>query len=693
MYGRTLRKRAARLSPHPVVAEPLEPRQMLSAAGTLKPNIVYAAAVGTGASSVQGFTPAEIRKAYNFDSISGTGAGQTIAIVDAFNDPNIAADLAVFDNKFGLAAPPSLTVVGETGGSTLPATDAGWAGEISLDVEWAHAIAPGANILLVEAAAADTAHLMAAVDTARNAAGVSVVAMSWGGSEFFSWRGGGESSSQLNYDPIFTTPAGHQGVTFIASAGDSGSYSGVQWPASSPNVLSVGGTTLTTDAAGNYVNEQSWSGTNGGYSVVENQPTYQNAAQNSGARSVPDVAYNADPNTGLAIYDSLPYQGSSGWQEVGGTSAGAPQWAALIALADQARASAGKGTLDGATQTLPMLYDLYSTDGTTVASTYASTFNDIVDAGPSNPWQWGWGSGNNTNPATAGYDAITGLGSPHASAVLNAIAGSSSGTSAGNGASGSTGSTNTGGTTTTPQSLPDSPITGVIETQLPASAVAGQLGSIRIDLTNTGSTRFNGPLTISLYALAGTTIGSADTPIATVTLKKLKLNGGASKHATVRFTYPGVTATGSYNLVASFSTGATTNATQTVSTSRVTVAPATVDLATAFTGASALTVTPGKAGYATVTITNLGDVTAAGKIFVSLYAAAGQIVDAAALHISKTIVRTIHLRAGQSAKFRVRFTAPLGRTPGSYNVIASEGSTTTVADTNTSNDAAAIGTV
>ena len=140
-------------------------------------------------------------------------------------------------------------MVNQTGGSKLPSTDSGWAGEISLDVEWAHAIAPGANILLVEASSADTTDLMAAVDYARHAAGVSVVSMSWGGSEFFSW-GGGESQSQTTYDPYFTTPAGHQGVTFIASAGDSGSQSGVQWPASSTNVLSVGGTSLYTSERG-----------------------------------------------------------------------------------------------------------------------------------------------------------------------------------------------------------------------------------------------------------------------------------------------------------------------------------------------------------------------------------------------------------------------------------------------------------
>src|ERR1700760_1775468 len=172
--------------------EPLESRELLSG------------------SAVSGYTPAQIRHAYLFDQITlpggatANGQGQTIAIVDAFNDPNIAADLNVFDSQFGLQA-ANLQIVNQTGGSTLPATDTGWAGEISLDVEWAHAIAPGAKILLVEANSDSLSDLVAGVDYARHASGVSVVSMSWGGSEFFSWYGG-ESESEVNYDPYFTTP-------------------------------------------------------------------------------------------------------------------------------------------------------------------------------------------------------------------------------------------------------------------------------------------------------------------------------------------------------------------------------------------------------------------------------------------------------------------------------------------------------
>jgi len=391
--------------------EMLESRTMLSATGgeTLHSDLVYAATSGSSAADIQGYTPDEIRTAYGFSNVSlGTstttadGAGQTIAIVDAYNDPAIASDLAVFDSEFGIAAPPSLKVVSQNGSNALPATNAGWDGEISLDVEWAHAIAPGANILLVEAASDDTANLMTAVNYARDASGVSVVSLSWGGSEFFNWGNGGESASQLSYDADFTTPSGHQGVTFVAAAGDSGSQSGVQWPASSPNVLSVGGTTLYLNSDGSYNTELGWSGTSSGYSQVEAEPAYQDNVQDSGSRTVADVAYDADPNTGLPIYDSVAYEGETGWQDVGGTSAGAPQWAALVAIADQGRTLDGLDTLDGSSQTLPALYDLYSSPDTTGYSTYTNYFNDVQGGGGDQThFHWG-GYGNSAGSASPG---------------------------------------------------------------------------------------------------------------------------------------------------------------------------------------------------------------------------------------------------------------------------------------------------
>ena len=168
-----------------------------------------------GSPSPPGYTPAQIRHAYGFDQISFNGAaadgtGTTIAIVDAYDDPNIASDLHQFDLAFGLPDPPSFTKVNQRGRTTgLPAPDAGWITEIALDVEWAHAIAPRASILLVEANSNSDNDLYAAVNTARNYAGVNVVSMSWGGDEY---------SGETSDDSFFTTPAGHVGPFLLLLA-------------------------------------------------------------------------------------------------------------------------------------------------------------------------------------------------------------------------------------------------------------------------------------------------------------------------------------------------------------------------------------------------------------------------------------------------------------------------------------------
>ena len=289
----------------------------------------------------------------------------------------------------------------QTGGSASSvATNAGWSTEIALDLEWAHAMAPQAKILLVEANSANLSDLMTAVDYARHAAGVSVVSMSWGGSEFY---------GQQAYDSYFTTPAGHAGVTFVAASGDSGSWYGPSWPATSPNVLAVGGSVLHLTSSGAYGSESGWSYSTGGVSQVVPEPSYQVNAQSTGARTSPDVAYNA---TGYAIYDSVPDQGYVGWQVVGGTSAGAPQWASLIAIANQLRVAAGKASLDGATGTLPMLYALYSAPGTAGYAAYTTAFHDITTGASS--WFMS---------AHAGYDGVTGLGTPKALQVVSALVG------------------------------------------------------------------------------------------------------------------------------------------------------------------------------------------------------------------------------------------------------------------------------
>lgn len=383
--------------------EPLEARRLLS----VSPLLTLDPAATT--STPQGYTPAQIRKAYGFDSTALDGTGQTIAIVDAYNDPNIAADLATFDSTFGLPA-ASLSVVSQTGSKTaLPKADAGWAGEIALDIEWAHAMAPGAKILLVEAKSDRLADLLTAVDYARKAPGVSTVSMSWGTSEFY---------SETTYDSHFTTPAGHAGVTFVAASGDEGSWYGPEWPSSSPNVLSVGGTTLDLDAAGNVSAETPWTDSTGGFSRFESSRSYQATVTGSYSRTTPDVSFDADPETGFAVYDSLPYQGISGWQTVGGTSAGAPQWAALIALANQQRQQNGLATLDGATATLPTLYSLYNS-----STSYTAAFHDVTDTTRQIFYggrRVGWVA--RTVTTDVGYDTDTGLGTPETPQVVAALA-------------------------------------------------------------------------------------------------------------------------------------------------------------------------------------------------------------------------------------------------------------------------------
>ena len=353
-----------------LLIEPLESRQLLSSSATeiVSPSLIIDAAAKSSASTIAGYTPAEIESAYGissikFDGVTGNGAGQTIAIVDAYSDPNIASDLSVFDKEFGLAAAPSFTQESAKGSTTkLPAENADWDSEISLDVEWAHAIAPDAKIVLVDASSDSMSSLMAAVEYARTITSVSVISMSWGGSEF---------SGETAYDQYFTTPTGHIGITFVAASGDDGAAGGADYPAASPNVLSVGGTTLSLSSTGTIESETAWSDSEGGVSGYESTPSYQSGVSSSG-RSTPDVSYDANPDTGFAVYDSVSDDGYVGWQEVGGTSAGTPQWSALIAIADQGRVKNGLSTLT-TTQTLDELYGVYAN-----STSYAADFNDIT---------------------------------------------------------------------------------------------------------------------------------------------------------------------------------------------------------------------------------------------------------------------------------------------------------------------------
>ena len=252
-----------------------------------------------------GYTPAQIRHAYGVDRVTGTGSGQVIALVDAYGSPTIQADLNTFCTKYGL--PKTTVQIAYPQGKPYQ-NNGGWALETSLDVEWAHAIAPGATILLVVANSDGFSPLLAAIDYAAQHA--SQVSMSWAGSEF-----SGETSDDSHFNK--------SGVSFFSAAGDSGV--GAQWPAVSPFVTGVGGTTLSLDASGNIRSETAWSGSNGGPSSYETEPSFQTGWQSGGRRETPDVCYDGDPNTGVEVYDSTPYQRYTGWSIVGGTSAGSPQ--------------------------------------------------------------------------------------------------------------------------------------------------------------------------------------------------------------------------------------------------------------------------------------------------------------------------------------------------------------------------------
>ena len=323
-----------------------------------------------------GMSPAKIKKAYGF-SLINQGAGQVIAIVDAMDDPNIEADLGTFSAAFNLPACTTANGCFEKvyASGSKPAADVGWAEEISLDVEWAHAIAPQAKILLVEAADEDNSLYDAVTFAIKQKA--TVISLSWGGDEF---------PEETQLDSVFQASL----VPIVASSGDSGT--GVSYPAASPYVVSAGGTQLTLDTSGNYVSESAWSGSGGGVSAYESQPVWQTnfpiPGQAAQHRGVPDVAYNAAPNTGYSVYDSFGKKG--GWFIVGGTSASAPQWAALIAIMKSTK-NGNFGNFNGSiysvAHNLSLVHD--TTEGSNGSCGYLCN-------------------------AHLGYDFVTGLGTPQA---------------------------------------------------------------------------------------------------------------------------------------------------------------------------------------------------------------------------------------------------------------------------------------
>ncbi|MGB7957773.1 MAG: S53 family peptidase [Minisyncoccia bacterium] len=324
----------------------------------------------SGGKSPSGVAPAEIKKIYKLPVSGGSG---TVAIIDAYDDATIESDLGTFDAAYGLPACTTKNGCFEKHlMATSTKTDSGWALETSLDVEWAHAIAPQAKILLIEAKTESGANLLAAIDYATSRKDVVAVSMSWGGDEF---------SDELSYDSHF---ASKYGAAFFASSGDDGT--GVGWPAVSPSVVGVGGTSLEVATSGTFISESAWSGSGGGVSAYEKQPDFQKAysvPKANGMRAVPDVSYDADPASGYAVYKTTG-KSKNGWYTVGGTSAGAPQWAAIYAL--------------GHSASLAAMY------GDKASSSTLKFFRDIA-------------SGSNGTckyycDARKRYDYVTGLGSP-----------------------------------------------------------------------------------------------------------------------------------------------------------------------------------------------------------------------------------------------------------------------------------------
>ncbi|HWL87752.1 MAG TPA: hypothetical protein VNO21_18240 [Polyangiaceae bacterium] len=318
-----------------------------------------------------GWGPADLLSAYNVPSSTSTA---TIAIVDAQDDPNAEADLGVYRSNYGLSACTTANgcfkKVNQTGGTSYPAASTNWAPEIALDIEMASAACPTCKILLVEATSASFANLAAAVNEAATL-GATVISNSYGG---------GESSSETTFDASYN----HAGVAVFASTGDSG-Y-GTSYPATGKGVIGVGGTTLAKSTSTRGWAETVWNGAGSGCSSVEAKPTWQTDTGCT-RRTVGDLSAVADPNTGVAVYDSYA---SGGWAVYGGTSVASPLVASIFA-------SIGKGSKDGSF--------VWSNTG---------DFYDVTSG--SN----GSCSGSYLCTGIVGFDGPTGWGTPNATALAAA---------------------------------------------------------------------------------------------------------------------------------------------------------------------------------------------------------------------------------------------------------------------------------
>ncbi len=320
-----------------------------------------------------------------FKTVPG-GGSKAIAIVDAYDYPTAMADLNKFSTQFGLPTVTTSTFkvlfAGGTGGcaGTDPGNDPNWETEQALDIDWAHAMAPHAKIFLVEAASTNLSDLLVAEDCASKtvaAAGGGEVSNSWGTSEF---------STEASSDSHFVKST----VVFLAGTGDS---AGTAWPGVSPNVVAVGGTTISRvnggATFGNFEMEAAWENGGGGPSLYEPRPSYQSVLSSATHRLVPDVAADSNPNTGVWIYDNNPFSGCC-WYVVGGTSVATPVWAGIVNHAGHFAASSNAE-----------LTTIYKAFGT--ATTYAADYNDV---------SYGLCGLYDGYVATLKWDPCTGIGSP-----------------------------------------------------------------------------------------------------------------------------------------------------------------------------------------------------------------------------------------------------------------------------------------
>jgi subtilase family serine protease len=342
-----------------------------------------------------GLPPSAIASVYNLSGLSpssGAGSGQIIAIVDAYHDPNALSDLNKWNAQYGYPALSTCSSLTQTGAcfeqvEGTSDVQSNWALEESLDIEWAHAEAPQAKVVLVEAASNANSDMFNAVQEA-GSIGATEVSMSWVVPEY---------SGETSDDGSMT----HSGTLYTASSGDAGN--GAMFPAASPNVIAVGGTTLvgcSGTTCRHFRSETAWPGSGGGISSFETIPSFQSQSSYSGPvfgassittltggrRGIPDVSFDANPGTGVAVYDSTPYQGQAGWFTLGGTSVGAPNWAGILAAGRSASLTALEG------------------DQMIFTSGYKTNLRDIT-SGTNGPC----GTACTAGP---GYDLITGLGSP-----------------------------------------------------------------------------------------------------------------------------------------------------------------------------------------------------------------------------------------------------------------------------------------